>query len=171
MKKVMSLAKVLELVQRAKKAGKIIVTTNGCFDILHVGHVQYLTEAKALGDILIIGMNSDASVRRNKGPLRPIVPERERAQLLAALEAVDAVFIFDDKTPMPWLSKIKPHVHVKGGDYANIDKMIERETVEKGGGRVALARLAKNKSTTKVIAKIVKAYGSHTNSSRGRAGR
>src|SRR5580704_3026242 len=114
--KIKSLNQIKKIADTAKAKGSVIVTTNGCFDILHVGHVHNLKKAKSHGDILIVGINSDASVRRYKGKSRPIVPQRERAEVLAALGAVDYVFIFDDDTPIPWISKIKPHIHAKGGD-------------------------------------------------------
>src|SRR5271167_2321674 len=106
-------AKVLEL----KAAGKTIVTTNGCFDILHVGHVDILNQAKALGDVLIVGLNSDQSVRRIKGDARPIMPQDDRAKILANLVAVDLVTIFDEETPIEFLKVAKPDIHVKGQDY------------------------------------------------------
>ncbi|RKY02827.1 D-glycero-beta-D-manno-heptose 1-phosphate adenylyltransferase, partial [Candidatus Poribacteria bacterium] len=126
---VLDRGKLVEIVERERRAGKRIVTTNGCFDLLHVGHVRYLYEAKRLGDVLIVAINSDESVRRIKGPLRPIIPQEERAEMVAALEPVDYVTIFDEDTPIPLIKAIRPDFHVKGGDY-KLDEMIEREAVE-----------------------------------------
>jgi D-glycero-beta-D-manno-heptose 1-phosphate adenylyltransferase len=151
--KVSTFREVAAMVRRAKTRKKKIVTTNGCFDILHVGHVNYLEYAKSLGDLLIVGINSDRSVRRNKGPMRPIVHERERAKMVASLKPVDAVFIFDDTTPTAWLAKLKPNVHVKGGDRS-IDEIVEKNAVQKYGGKIAIAPHTKGKSTTSVIKQI-----------------
>ncbi|MBU6500550.1 MAG: D-glycero-beta-D-manno-heptose 1-phosphate adenylyltransferase [Patescibacteria group bacterium] len=152
--KIKTIKELIKIVGKAKSEGKIIVTTNGCFDILHVGHTNYLENAKNMGDILIVGLNSDKSVKRNKGDKRPIVGEKERAKVIAALTAVDYVFIFNEETPKPWLLKIKPHIHVKGGDYGYGQNLIEKKLVEKYGGRMALAPHVKNRSTTKLIKKI-----------------
>lgn len=151
--KVKSLKETLEITRRARAHGKKIVTTNGCFDILHVGHIRNLKQAKSLGDILVVGVNSDRSVKVNKGRNRPIVGEKDRTETLAALQAVDYVFVFRAKTPNGWLSKIKPDVHVKGADR-KFDQIIERETVEKNGGRIVLIPYVKDKSTTNIIKKI-----------------
>lgn len=151
--KLKNFADVVTFVKRGKRAGKKIVTTNGCFDIVHVGHVRSLEAAKALGDILIVGINSDASVRALKGKERPIIPERERAEVIAALRAVDATFIFRTKTPTPWLSVLQPHIHVKGGDRS-LDQIIEKGVVEAGGGKIILFPVQKGRSTTKIIEKI-----------------
>jgi len=147
---------IQKMVRSAKAAGKKVVTTNGCFDILHVGHVRYLERAKSLGDLLIVGVNSDRSVRTNKGPSRPIVPERERTEVIASLKAVDAVFIFNDATPVEWLRKLKPHIHVKGADRS-IGEIIEKKTVEEGGGRIVRAPYVKDRSTTNIVQRILKA--------------
>ena len=148
-----NLKAVAAFVKREKKRGKKIVTTNGCFDILHVGHIRSLTVAKELGDILVVGINSDASVRALKGNDRPIVPEEERAEVIAALEPVDAVFIFGEPDPRPWLAKLKPHVHAKGSDRS-MNEIIEKNVVEAGGGKVVLLPLRKGRSTTDIIKKI-----------------
>ena len=153
--KVKNLAGVVAFVKAEKRKGKKIVTTNGCFDILHVGHVRSLAAARALGDVLVVGINSDASVRALKGENRPIVSERERAEIVAALGSVDAVFIFDEKDPRTWLSKLKPAIHVKGGDR-KMEEIIERDIVEKNGGTVVLLPIRKGKSTTNLIEKIKK---------------
>jgi rfaE bifunctional protein nucleotidyltransferase chain/domain len=146
-------ADALTLVAREKKKGKRIVTTNGCFDLLHIGHIRSLTEAKAMGDILVVGINSDASVRALKGKSRPVVSERERAEIVASLKPVDAVFIFNEKNPSAWLAKLRPHIHTKGSDRS-MDEIIEKRVVERGGGRIALLSLKKGRSTTALINKI-----------------
>ena len=153
--KVRSLASVVAFVRDEKKKGKRIVTTNGCFDILHVGHVRSLTAAKALGDVLVVGINSDASVRALKGKDRPVVSERERAEIVASLKPVDAVFIFGEQDPRKWLAKVKPDFHAKGSDR-KMDEIIEKDIVERGGGKIVLLSLRKGKSTTNLIKKIKK---------------
>jgi D-beta-D-heptose 7-phosphate kinase/D-beta-D-heptose 1-phosphate adenosyltransferase len=137
--------------QRAR--GRRIVFTNGVFDILHPGHLRYLQQARTLGDVLIIGLNSDASVRRNKGPERPINSESERAEILAALECVDAVVIFDEETPAEIIRAIQPDVLVKGADWAE-DAIVGRDTVEARGGRVVRVAIEPGFSTTEIIQKI-----------------
>jgi D-beta-D-heptose 7-phosphate kinase/D-beta-D-heptose 1-phosphate adenosyltransferase len=137
--------------QRAR--GRRIVFTNGVFDILHPGHLRYLQQARTLGDVLIIGLNSDASVRRNKGPERPINSETERAEILAALECVDAVVIFDEETPAEIIRAIQPDVLVKGADWAE-DAIVGRDTVEARGGRVVRVAIEPGFSTTEIIQKI-----------------
>lgn len=151
--KVKSLAATEAFVRSEKRKGKKIVTTNGCFDILHVGHIRSLMAAKALGDVLVVGINSDASVRALKGKDRPMVPERERAEIIAALEPVDAVFIFKEKDPRKWLAKLKPDIHAKGNDR-NMDEIIEKDVVERGGGKIVLLPLQSKQSTTNLIKKI-----------------
>lgn len=136
-----------------KKAGKIIVTTNGCFDLLHWGHLQYLEKARDLGDVLICAVNSDASVKKLKGPSRPINSECIRAKQLAALEAVDYVVIFEEDTPNQILDLIKPSIHVKGGDYRPED-LPEKSVVEKNGGKVMCLPLAAGFSTTSLIERL-----------------
>src|SRR5687768_11529044 len=120
-------AEAAAFAERARSAGRRVVFTNGVFDILHPGHVRYLQQARALGDLLIIGLNSDASVRRNKGPERPINPEGERAEILEALECVDAVVVFDEETPAEIINAIQPDVLVKGADWAH-DAIVGRNT-------------------------------------------
>ena len=146
---------VQKLVRAARKRGQTVVTTNGCFDILHIGHIRYLSEAKRHGDILIVGVNSDASVRRNKGPKRPVVTQKERAEVIASLKPVDAAFIFNDETPNKWLSILKPDVHVKGADR-KLTEIVEKDTVIKNGGRVVRARYIDGRSTTNLIKKIAR---------------
>ncbi|NLE41916.1 MAG: D-glycero-beta-D-manno-heptose 1-phosphate adenylyltransferase [Lentisphaerae bacterium] len=142
---------------RLHDAGRKLVFTNGCFDILHAGHVTYLAFAREQGDALCVGLNSDASVQRNKGPLRPVVDERNRATLLASLRAVDYVVIFDDEEPKGLIGEILPDVLVKGRDWAHY--VSGRDIVEANGGHVVLADMVEGLSTTNVIAKIVAAYG------------
>ena len=151
--KLVSAKELFSLAKRARSQGKKIVTTNGCFDLLHVGHVRSFAYAKLLGDILIVGVNSDASVRKNKGPQRPVVPASERAEMIANLASVDYVFIFNTQTAIPWLAKVRPHIHVKGSDYAP-QEVIEREVIEKGGGDVVLFPHTHKHSTSRIIEKI-----------------
>ncbi len=156
-KKIVTLKKLLSIVKKLKSAGKKIVTTNGIFDILHLGHVGYLKKAKKFGDILIVGVNTDFSAKENKGDKRPLNGEKSRLGVLAGLESIDYVFLFNEKDPRVWLSKIKPDFHAKGGDYKK-SQMIEREVVEKNGGQVVILKLEKNYSTTKLINKIIEIY-------------
>jgi rfaE bifunctional protein nucleotidyltransferase chain/domain len=139
-------------VRAARAAGRRIVFTNGVFDLLHPGHVRYLKAARAHGDVLIVGLNSDASVRRNKGPERPILPEKERAEVVAALACVDAVSIFDDDTPADIIRRVQPDVLVKGSDWP-ADQIVGRDTVEARGGRVILEPLEQGYSTSAIIDK------------------
>lgn len=148
---------ILEIVEKARKSGKKIVTTNGCFDILHVGHVRLLEFSKGLGDMLVVGLNSDSSIKRIKGNKRPIVNEMERASMLASLSAVDYVVLFDEPTSIPLLEKIRPHVHVKGSDR-KMHEIVERETVEQNGGRVILFNIVSGVSTTNLINRILELY-------------
>ena len=135
-------------------AGERIVFTNGVFDLLHRGHVEYLEDARALGDRLVVGVNSDASVRRLKGPSRPLIPEDERAELLAALESVDLVAIFGDDTPLTLIEEVAPDVLAKGGDWA-LDQIVGREFVEARGGSVVSVRLREGRSTTTIVERIL----------------
>jgi rfaE bifunctional protein nucleotidyltransferase chain/domain len=139
-------------VREARAAGRRIVFTNGVFDLLHPGHVRYLQAARAHGDLLIVGLNSDASVRRNKGPERPINPEAERAEIVAALACVAAVSIFDDDTPADIIKRVQPDVLVKGSDWP-ADQIVGRDTVEARGGRVILAPVEQGYSTSAIIDK------------------
>jgi D-beta-D-heptose 7-phosphate kinase / D-beta-D-heptose 1-phosphate adenosyltransferase len=136
-------------VRRRRLAGQTVVFTNGCFDLLHVGHVRLLREAAGLGDFLVVGLNADASVRRLKGPSRPINPEDIRGELLAALECIDAVTIFDEDTPLALIEAILPDVLVKGGDYLP-DEVVGRDVVEAAGGRLVLVPLVPGHSTTQL---------------------
>jgi rfaE bifunctional protein nucleotidyltransferase chain/domain len=141
-----------QFVRDARANGARIVFTNGVFDILHPGHLRYLQAARRHGDMLIVGVNSDASVRRNKGPRRPINPEEERAEVLAALECVDAVSIFDDETPADIIRRVQPDVLVKGADWP-ADQIVGRDTVEARGGRVILEPVERGYSTSTIIEK------------------
>ena len=142
-----------ETARRFRDTQRRIVFTNGVFDILHPGHLRYLQQARALGDVLIIGLNSDASVRRNKGPERPINPEAERAEVLEALECVDVVVLFDDDTPAEIIRVIQPDVLAKGADWAE-NAIVGRDTVEARGGKVARIPVEQGFSTTSIIEKI-----------------
>jgi D-beta-D-heptose 7-phosphate kinase/D-beta-D-heptose 1-phosphate adenosyltransferase len=146
-------------VERLKREGKKVVFTNGCFDILHAGHTRYLREARKLGDALILALNSDSSVRSIKGPMRPIVPEAERAEVVAALDSVDYVTVFDELTPLELIEFLRPDVIVKGGDWAEKD-IVGAETVRKWGGRVAIMPEIEGASTTNIIDKVLQVYRS-----------
>ena len=143
----------VDLVAHLRAAGKTIVFTNGVFDLLHIGHLRYLQQARTLGDALIVGLNSDRSVRANKGPQRPITPEAERAEVLEALSCVDGVVIFDDETPHDLIAAIQPDVLVKGADWAE-DAIVGRDIVEARGGRVVRVALEPGQSTSAIIGKI-----------------
>lgn len=138
---------------REKRNGRRIVFTNGCFDLLHPGHIGIVQQARVLGDALIVGINSDSSVRQIKGPGRPVLPEMERAEILAALECVDAVLIFDEPTPREVIARLLPDVLVKGGDWPR-DQIVGREEVEAAGGRVVLVPVVPGYSTTAILRKI-----------------
>lgn len=135
------------------RQGRKLVFTNGCFDILHIGHVKYLQEAKACGDLLVVAVNSDRSVRELKGPERPLQSENDRAEILAALEAVDYTVIFDEETPIKHIEAIKPDVLVKGGDWA-IEQIVGSDFVLKNGGEVKSLQFIQGRSTTNVVEKI-----------------
>lgn len=136
-----------------RNAGKRVVFTNGVFDLLHPGHVRYLKAARAEGDALIVGVNSDRSVRAIKGPARPITPESERAEILAALECVDAAIVFDEDTPADIIRAIQPDILVKGADWA-VDAIVGRDTVEARGGRVVRMPVEEGWSTTNIVDRI-----------------
>lgn len=142
---------------RLKAEGKTLAFTNGCFDILHRGHVTYLTFARNQADALVVGVNSDASVKRNKGPDRPINPEDDRASVLASLRPVDYVVLFDEDEPRDLIAKILPDVLIKGRDWAHY--VSGRDVVEANGGRVVLADMVEGRSTTDMIERIVATYG------------
>lgn len=155
--KVKTLKELIKIVENLKSQNKKIVTTNGVFDILHYGHVKYLEEAKKLGDVLIVGVNTNKSVKENKGDNRPINDEKSRLSVLAALESVDYVFLFNEKEPSSWINKIKPKFHVKAGDY-KLNQIIEKDAVEQNGGKVIISKVEKNYSTTNLINKILDVY-------------
>ncbi|MBM4255166.1 MAG: D-glycero-beta-D-manno-heptose 1-phosphate adenylyltransferase [Deltaproteobacteria bacterium] len=142
------------LIANLRQTGNTIVFTNGCFDILHPGHIHTLTHAKAQGDVLIVGVNSDASVKRLKGERRPILNQDERVVMLSALEAVDYVTIFDEDTPLALIQLLQPHVLVKGGDW-NSEAVVGREVVEANGGKVVLIPYQEGLSTTGIIERIL----------------
>jgi rfaE bifunctional protein nucleotidyltransferase chain/domain len=142
---------------RLKARGKKIVFTNGCFDILHVGHIRFLRRAKKLGDILVIGLNTDRSVKTIKGDKRPVVSEKERAEILAALEFVDYVVLFDETDPFQLIQILKPHVLVKGADWPK-RRIIGKKIVEELGGRVVRIPLVPGASSTGIIEKIIQVY-------------
>ena len=161
MGRVVSRSELGPVVDRLRAAGKKLVFTNGVFDLLHPGHVRYLAAAKALGDVLIVGLNSDDSVRRLKGPGRPIQDEQARAEVLAALAAVDLVVIFNEDTAAELVSLIRPDVYVKGGDYAGAEpaRWPEAEIVRGYGGEVRTLDLVAGHSTSVIIRKILERYG------------
>ncbi|HUJ63374.1 MAG TPA: SIS domain-containing protein [Kofleriaceae bacterium] len=150
--KLYTLPELIAWREAARARGKTVVWSNGVFDVLHVGHLHSLREAKKFGDLLVVGVNGDASVRASKGPNRPIYPVTERVELLAALELVDALVVFDDATPERVLAQVRPDVHVKGADYAN-KPIPERAIVEAYGGRVELVPLVPGRSTTDTLAR------------------
>lgn len=152
---ILSLHQAILRFGRGKRNGRRVVFTNGCFDLLHPGHIETLEKARSLGDALIVGVNSDRGVREIKGPGRPIVPERERAEVLTALECVDAVVIFDEPTPREAVAALLPDVLAKGGDWSS-DRIIGREEVEGAGGRVVAIPVVAGHSTSAMVEKIRK---------------
>ncbi|QBG46519.1 D-glycero-beta-D-manno-heptose 1-phosphate adenylyltransferase [Verrucomicrobia bacterium S94] len=157
MDKIKSRSEMVAERARLKAEGKVVSFTNGCFDILHSGHVTYLNFAREQGDVLVLGMNSDASVKRNKGDDRPIVCEEDRARVIAALECVDYVVLFDEDEPRDLIAELLPDVLVKGEDWAHY--VSGREEVEAAGGRVVLAKMVEGRSTTNVIGRVLEVYG------------
>jgi D-beta-D-heptose 7-phosphate kinase/D-beta-D-heptose 1-phosphate adenosyltransferase len=155
--KIKSLDVLTALIAAEKNRGKRVVFTNGCFDLLHAGHVKYLQKARSLGDLLVLGLNSDASVRRLKGPKRPLIDQDERANLLAALDCIDYVVLFDEDTPLEVITALKPLVLAKGGDYS-LEGVVGRELVESYGGRVELVTFVDGKSTSNIIERILELY-------------
>lgn len=168
--KVIPLDELAPLILRARNAGQIIVFTNGCFDLLHLGHVQYLEDASLLGDILVVGLNSDSSTRRLKGERRPLIPEKERARILAALSCVDYVVVFDDSTAEQLVEVLQPDIYVKGGDYSpdsdiggsaddQLGKLLpEGDIVRRYGGKVTVIPFLLGHSTTDLINQVLKKY-------------
>lgn len=157
--KVTGLDALLDLRARWRAEGKTVVWTNGCFDLLHVGHVRGLREARGLGDVLVVGVNGDASVRKLKGPGRPIVPEAERAEVLAALACVDRVLVFGEDTPAEVLARLRPDVHCKGADYAPPSgrPIPEAPVVGAYGGRIAFLTFSPGVSTTDIVRRVERA--------------
>ena len=155
--KIKDLTVLTKLVSEHKNKGEKVVFTNGCYDLLHIGHIQCFQESKALGDILIVALNSDSSIRALKGPSRPIIPEEERAEIIAAMENVDYITIFDQADPLKVISTVKPDVLVKGGDWS-IDTIVGRDVVESYGGTVVALPMIPGVSTSRLIENIV----SHT---------
>jgi rfaE bifunctional protein nucleotidyltransferase chain/domain len=153
--KLKSLAEVIRLVRQAQECGQVVVFANGCFDVLHVGHIRYLEGARREGDRLLVAINSDRSVRRLKGPERPVMNEQERAEVIAALGCVDWVIIFKDPTVDRLLETLRPDVHAKGTDYTE-DSVPEKDTVLAYGGRVAIVGDPKNHSTRELLERIRK---------------
>jgi D-glycero-beta-D-manno-heptose 1-phosphate adenylyltransferase len=150
---VVTRADLVQIREKLKREGRKVVFTNGCFDILHRGHIEYLTKAKALGDVLFVGMNTDASVRRLKGTARPIVCQDDRALVLAALRVVDYVCLFDEDTPYELIKAVVPDVLVKGSDW-KVDSIVGKDIVEAAGGTVQTIDFVPNRSTTDIIKKI-----------------
>lgn len=153
-RKIKTLEEMLQVRSELRAQGRKLVFTNGCFDLLHVGHVRYLNQARALGDALVVAINSDRSVRENKGKSRPLVPEAERAEVLSALACVDYVTIFDEATPQSVIDAIVPDVLVKGADWG-LSEIVGRETVEKAGGVVRNITLVPGRSTTSIVARVL----------------
>ncbi len=153
--KITGASSIARRLDKERKAGKKIVFTNGCFDVLHVGHVRYLCQARKLGDILVVGLNTDASVRRLKGPGRPVNSQKDRAEVLGSLAAVDYTVLFSDPTPMRLIRKVKPDLLVKGGDWKKKD-IVGSDYVESYGGKVRSLPFVKGFSTTGVLGKIAK---------------
>ena len=153
-----SLETVARKTRQLQAAGKKVVFTNGCFDILHPGHIDLLKRARTLGDVLVVAINTDASVRRFKGASRPIIPEQERAELLAALEMVDFVCTFDEDTPLAAILNVRPDVLVKGADWG-IDGIVGRDEVEGWGGKVVAMPLVEGQSTSGIVERVLAKYG------------
>jgi D-beta-D-heptose 7-phosphate kinase/D-beta-D-heptose 1-phosphate adenosyltransferase len=151
--RLLSRAAASQLAKATRQAGGTVVFTNGVYDLLHPGHVRYLRQARALGDLLIVGVNSDESVRRNKGPRRPINPDHERAEVLAGLSSVDAVVIFGEDTPAEIIRAVQPDILVKGADWP-ADQIVGRDTVEARGGRVERIPVEPGHSTTAIVERI-----------------
>jgi D-beta-D-heptose 7-phosphate kinase / D-beta-D-heptose 1-phosphate adenosyltransferase len=155
--KIKNLDVLAHIIAQERSRGKQVVFTNGCFDLLHVGHVKYLQKARGLGDLLVVGLNSDSSVKRLKGERRPLIEEAERAHILAALDCIDYVVLFEEDTPLRVITALAPDILVKGGDYS-LDGVVGREVVEAGGGRVELVQFVDGRSTSKIIDKILASY-------------
>ena len=159
--KIISRPRITGFIAHLKKMGQKIVFTNGCFDLIHVGHVRYLQEARTLGDCLVIGLNSDQSIRRIKDPARPLISEEQRAEVLAALECVDYVVLFDEGDPFKLIKEVRPDVLVKGADWS-MDKIIGADLVSSYGGEVQRIDLVPSISTSEIINRIISRYGGNT---------
>jgi rfaE bifunctional protein nucleotidyltransferase chain/domain len=157
-KKIIPRSRIKNLMGDLRKQGQKIVFTNGCFDLLHVGHIRYLQKARTLGDRLIIGLNSDQSVRSIKDPNRPLIPEDQRAEVLAALECVDYIVLFDEADPFKVIEEIRPDVLVKGADWS-LDKIIGADLVRSYGGEVRRVKLVPSISTSEIIERVLFRYG------------
>ena len=156
--KIKTLDEILEIISKLKKQGKSIVTTNGAFDVIHVGHVRNLEFCKVHGDVLIVGLNSDSSIKKYKSVKRPIIPQKQRAEVLSGLKSVDYVFIFEEKTPLGFLEKIQPNIHIKGNEYKG--RLPETDVVEKYGGKIVFRPIPKDEPcTSEIIKNIVEKYG------------
>ncbi len=155
--KIKTRKELVRIIKDLKENGKRIVFTNGCFDLLHIGHVRYLEKAKALGDVLVVGVNSDSSVRKLKGPNRPILPEKERAGILSGLGCADYVTIFSEIDPLKVITSLRPDVLVKGGDWAK-EQIVGKEVVERLGGEVVILPFVKGASSSTLIQTILKRF-------------
>jgi rfaE bifunctional protein nucleotidyltransferase chain/domain len=156
--KITTLDTVVGRREQCRESNRRVVFTNGCFDILHVGHVRYLNRARSLGDVLIVAVNSDRSVREIKGAPRPVIPEEERLEILAALACVDFVFLFDDPTPQRIIDAVVPDVLVKGADW-ELSDVVGRDTVERAGGKVLTVPLVEGVSTSGIIRTVLDRFG------------
>ncbi len=156
MGEIYSRAQLLEIRKRWRDEGRTVVFTNGCYDLLHPGHIRLLEAARSLGDVLVLALNTDSSIERIKGPSRPLMPEAERAELAAAIEAVDAVTLFDEDTPRELIAQLLPDVLVKGADWSHF--IAGREEVEAAGGRVLALPLEPGYSSTNIVAKLLERY-------------
>ncbi|WP_299818587.1 D-glycero-beta-D-manno-heptose 1-phosphate adenylyltransferase [uncultured Pontibacter sp.] len=157
--KIYTLPQLQERLQEWRAQGQKIVFTNGCFDLLHLGHVDYLEKARQLGDKLVLGLNTDASISRIKGPTRPLQDEMSRARIMASLLFIDAVVLFNDETPLELIKAVQPDVLVKGDDYA-VEQIVGHEVVQANGGKVETVPLVKGYSTTNIVNKIEKQLNS-----------
>jgi D-beta-D-heptose 7-phosphate kinase/D-beta-D-heptose 1-phosphate adenosyltransferase len=155
--KIKSQKSLEKILARSRKRGKRIVFTNGCFDLIHPGHIRYLRRAKEAGDVLVIGLNSDASVRKLKGRGRPLMPQQKRAEVVASLESVDYVTVFSEPTPLKLIEKVRPHVLAKGGDWKR-NAIVGKDFVESHGGRVRRIPYVKGYSTSQLIRRICQRF-------------
>ncbi len=156
--KIKTLDELLDILPEIRKQGKKIITTNGAFDLIHVGHIRNLEFCKSQGDILIVGVNSDSSIKKYKSPKRPIIPEKQRAEVVSGLGSVDYVFVFEELTPIEFLEKIKPDIHIKGSEYKK--RLPETDVVEKYGGKIIFRPIPKDEPcTSEIIKTIIDKYG------------